>query len=211
MSDWISPSAAMDMVFHDPAGAGKDAGFTISLLRRTLKGKRMCVSDLVRAKLQPREPSEAETITSGSGGWPVTAYAHQLVLARGAPEARSVRALCEQYDEDTGERHRLLAIVMTMRFGHDDLHHDSMAHAVMFAQICLAHNRHVSSLVVQHVPAEGASNALPHCHIVSFARLAFPSGWGGANAIFSGKPEDVQRELEREWTGFSEKWNDCKS
>jgi hypothetical protein len=113
---WISPAAADDMLFDDPLGSSPDFGF--ALMRPKAKGKRNTTADLARAKLQPSKPDDAAW--GPDGLWPITCTTSRLVPAPGvAIEPDALEAVFAGYDARVKPHQKLLATVLTMRFGHD--------------------------------------------------------------------------------------------
>lgn len=201
MGNWISPAMAMDMVYDDPAGGNEDFGF--ALLRQQAKGRSNNVFDLARAKLQPREPTAEETRTTAL---PITAAAHRLVLAPGVGEAADIGAFFKSYDSDAPRRLKLLGVVMTMRFDHAVMVHDMMSVVGSYAEIILARQRGLSSLVVCHRPGEGLSARAPHAHVLCLSRTHRPGGFAEQNALFKGEANDLHTDFMEEWRSFRTAW-----
>lgn len=197
MSDWISPAAAANMVFDDPARLGSDTDFGFAILWSGGPGLRAKTADLARAKLQPRKPEGL----SGGAPWPITAFDHRLLLAPGTPDIASPQMLFESYDAEVPANQNLLAIVQTLRFDPDLPRHVMMHHAYMYAAICLYPKR-LSSLVVQHMPGDARSARAPHVHVLTLARLHRLSGWGAVHEVFNDPPADMHRAFAGDWERF---------
>lgn len=201
MSNWISPAAAADMTFDDPAREGPgDYGFAILWA----KGKvgRHSTADLARAKLQPRKPTAAERRAAGSA-WVVTARDHSLLLAPGTPDLASPQALFEAYDATLPDRQNVLAVVETLRFDQNLPRHTMMQRAYLYASLYLQ-PRALSSLVVLHMPGDIGSDRQPHAHIVTLARRHYQSGFAAEDPLFSANPADMHREFRNSWLQFNE-------
>jgi hypothetical protein len=201
MESWISPTMAMDMVYDDPAGGNEDFGF--ALLRREAKGRPNSVFDLARAKLQPREPTTQEV---KAATLPITTAAHRLVLAPGVGEADDIGAFFTGYDADTPRRLKLLAVLMTMRFDHDVMVHDMMSAVGSYAEMILARQHRLSSLVVCHRPGEGLSARAPHAHVLCLSRTHRPGGFAEQNALFKGDANNLHLNFMEEWRSFRTAW-----
>lgn len=202
MGNWISPATAMQMVYDDPAGGNTDFGF--ALLRREAKGHSNSVLDLARAKLQPREPTTQE---AKAAELPITTAAHRLVLAPGVGEADDIGAFFKGYDDNAPRRLKLLAVVMTMRFDNDVMVHDMMSAAGSYAEMILARQHRLSSLVVCHRPGEGLSARAPHAHVLCLSRTHRPSGFAEQNALFKGEASDLHCNFMGEWRSFRTAWD----
>lgn len=199
---WISPSAAMDMLYDDPAGSDEDFGF--ALLRPKAKNRTNLVADLARAKLQPREPSKFEQ--SSGGAWPITAHAHRLVLAPGVPDVVDLPAFFERYDEERHPRLNPLAAVLTLRFSRTEMLHDAMREASSYAQLVLSQERKLSSLLVQHVPQHELSKRAPHIHLLIMSRVHLPPAWGEIHPSFLGDEVKMHQAFRDQWRAFRETW-----
>lgn len=197
--DWISPSAAMDMVYDDPMG--KMDGFGFALLRPRAKDKANSVADLARAKLQPRCPDDRKSAT---GAWPVTASDWRLVLAPGTPDVTGgIERWLADYDAAIHSRQKLLAAVLTFRFSADMMLHDMMSVANAYAERKLARERRLSSLLVLHAPGDELSARDPHVHALVLARTHRPCGWGAPHPDLT---EEAQLLFHDEWTAFRADW-----
>lgn len=201
-AQWISPAAALAMLRNDPAGGADDYGF--ALLRPRVKNKVNNVADLVRAKLQPRQPTKARQ--SFGSAWPITSHDRRLVLAPGVAEVPDLGAFLSAYDEDRHVRLDPLAVVLTMRFNHDELLHDTMTEASTYAQMLLSQKRRLTSVVVQHVPGQELSWRPPHIHLVVLTRTHHPSGFGAVHPMFAGDEADAHRTFREEWRSFRQSW-----
>lgn len=196
MAKWISPSAAMNMVFDDPARVGSDSDFAFAILWASDgKGRDHSVADLARAKLQPCKPG-TNALASQTAGWPTTACDYRLVLARGVPDI-SARELTEAYDRAEGGQN-LLAIVQTLRFDADLPRHAMMHAAYMYAAMSLQPKR-LSSIIVQHMPSDARSVRAPHVHVLTLARTHRLSGFGEVHSIFDDSPAQMHRAFETDW------------
>lgn len=196
MSKWISPGAAMDMVFDDPARVGPNSNYGFAILwAGDGKGGTHCVADLARAKLQPCKPTAATPVPA-TAGWATTAHDCRVVLARGVPDM-SARELVEAYDAaDAGQN--LLAIAQTLRFDADLPRHAMMHMAYMYTAMCLQPKR-LSSLIVQHMPGDARSIRTPHVHVLTLARTHRLSGFGEVHAVFDDPPTAMHRAFETDW------------
>ena len=196
MSKWISPGAAMDMVFDDPARTGPSSDFGFAILWATDgKGGAHRAADLARAKLQPCKPA-AHAAAPGTAGWATTAHDHRLVLAHGVPDM-SAREMVEGYDvADAGQN--LLAVVQTLQFDADLPRHAMMHMAYMYTAMCLQPKR-LSSLIVQHMPGDARSIRAPHVHVLTLTRTHRISGFGEVHAVFDDAPADMHRAFEADW------------
>jgi len=199
---WISPAAAVAMLRNDPAGGASDYGF--ALLRPQTRRKANSVADLVRAKLQPREPAKTEQ--SLGAGWPTTSNDHRLILAPGVPEVVDMGAFYGAYDADRHIRLDPLAVVLTMRFDHKELLHDAMTEVSAYVQMLLSQKRHLTSLLVQHVPGQELSWRAPHIHVVVLTRTHHPSGFAAVHPMFVGDQADAHRAFREEWRSFRQSW-----
>ncbi|NNM78615.1 hypothetical protein HJG53_17135 [Sphingomonas sp. ID1715] len=200
--DWISPSVVMDMMFNDPLGSMED--FSFSMLRTSMRGKPTSAAALAFAKLNPREPVQADEPVAGS--WPATTAMSGLALAPGvADEWADPAILFTRYEAGLLAAESASLIVLTLRFSLDHTRHDmfDMGHA--FATERLARARRLSTLVVLHVPGESDSRSLPHVHLIALARAHSASGFGPyANDIFCDAGQQV---LSDEWRAFAKRWN----
>jgi hypothetical protein len=197
MPNWISPAGAMAMVYDDPAGYATDFGF--ALLRRPHK-----VLDLARAKLQPREPTIKEV---KAAALPITASAHRLVLAPLVHEPKSIEDFFAGYDEAVLARQKLLAVVLTMRFEPDSMVHDVLSAVSSYAELILAQQRRVSSLVVVHRPGEAGSPRAVHAHILAPVLTHRPGGYCEVNACFQGDTAKLHTAFLEEWRTFRSAWD----
>lgn len=196
MVKWISPGAAMDMVFDNPAHTSSDSDFGFALLWATDgAGGKHCAADLACAKLQPCKPTATSPVPV-TAGWATTAYDHRLVLARGVPDM-SARDLVMSYDAaDAGQN--LLAVVQTLRFDADLPRHAMMHMAYMYTAMCLQPKR-LSSIIVQHMPGDARSIRTPHLHVLTLCRTHRLSGFGEVHAVFDDTPADMHRAFEADW------------
>lgn len=199
---WISPSVAMDMVYDDPAGPSED--FAFALLRPKAKNRLNLVADLARAKLQPREPAKTEQASGCS--WPITAYAHRLVLAPGVPDVSNLRDFFTRYDAERHPRLNPLAGVLTMRFGRSEMLHDAMREVSTYVQMILSQKRGLSSLLVQHVPSHELSKRAPHIHVLVLSRVHLPPAWGEIHPTFLADEVEMHEAFRDEWRLFRETW-----
>jgi hypothetical protein len=198
---WISPSAAMDMVFDDPMGPMED--FSFALLRKRSKGHDNTTEAFARAKLQPREPRASDARPEGE--WPVTATDHELVLAPRVPDDWStVETLFKRYDSKVAPRQKLLAVVLTLRFPGDLMRHDMMSVARGFTTERLAKARRLTSLLALHLPGEELSSRDPHIHVLTLARAHHPNGFRAECPDLL--REDAQQVLFDEWREFKGRW-----
>jgi hypothetical protein len=203
MNPWISPAQAMKLVYDDPAGTGPDADFGFAMLwaRTRDGGETRNLTDLVRAKLQPRRPTEQEMQSAGAP-WPVTAWDHRLVLADGVPDPDSPQALFEAYDRATLHAPpTLLAIVQTLRFEPGLFRHEMMHAAYMYVASTMQPRR-LSSLVIQHMPGDARSARRPHVHVVTPCLEHTRAGFGQGHALFNQSPTDMHLALQAEWHRF---------
>jgi len=201
-SKWISPSAAMDMLYDDPAGGADDFGF--ALLRPKARNRTNLVADLARAKLQPREPGKTEH--SSGRDWPVTAHAHRLILAPGVPDVTDLPSFFTRYDVQRHPRLNPLAAVLTMRFSRTEMLHDAMREVSSYAQLVLSQERKLSSLLVQHVPQHELSWRPPHIHLLVMSRVHLPPAWGEIHPSFLGDEVEMHETFRDQWRGFRETW-----
>lgn len=196
-SDWVSPATAVAMLKSVPTGHD-DFGY--ALLERTKGTKVNTLATLIKAKLQPSQP----TVNDGSSTeWPVTAFDHKLVLARKVPQVSSIMALAKDYDAHIAPPQTLLALLLTMKFGDMERHpHDAMSMVIGYAEMHLAKHG-VSSCVVQHSPGAMLSEFCPHVHIIAFAREHTLYGW-------SARPENMNEQSAggwlNSWLGFQSHW-----
>lgn len=199
---WISPAKTMDMLYDDPARAGPDSEFGFALLWATdSAGNRHRVADLARAKLQPRKPTAAEIAAAGSG-WAVTAADHRLLLADGVADVASARELFEAYDAQVAPGQNLLAIVQTLRFPPSMPRHGMMHAAYMYGALCLQPKK-LSSLIVQHMPADARSERQPHVHLVTPVLTHYLSGYASVHAVFDDPPAEMHRAFAADWRRIS--------
>jgi hypothetical protein len=203
MAKWISPAGAVAMLSHDPAGGSEDFGFS-TLQLHGKQQQRRSVSDLVRAKLQPREPTAAE---ADAESLPVTAYDHRLVLAPLVADTSDIEQLYAAYDAQVQDRLTTLAIVLTMKFGRDELVHDMMSAAIVFVEMVLARKRRLTSLVVLHMPSDGMSPRPPHIHVVCTSRVHRPAGFAELHPAFEDSLAEIHAEFRDEWRGFKSCWD----
>ncbi len=195
---WISPAKVTGLLEHVDTD---DPEVGLALLHAGA-GKKLSVSDLVRAKLQPREPTAAER--ERTIGWPVTAADHRLVLAQGVPDPRSLEELFAEYDEALpASKNLIAAAVLTLGFSAAVMRHDMMTLATMFAQFKVARARRCSCLIILHAPGDGLSHHDPHIHIVILTRRHRPSGW---QALDPDMHEGAGALWADEWAGFAEAW-----
>lgn len=172
MLDWISPTAASAMT-EDRTPASLPRGFRIGVALATLTSS---VADLGRAKLQPREPEDADQVSPVL--WPVTAAAWRIVLAPAAPDIFvEPENLLRDYDRHRLEKERSLAVVTTIDFKNALTRHDCMRSACRLAEL-LADEMQASSLVVLHVPGDSGHDVDIHAHVLTLGRRHRPTGWG---------------------------------
>ena len=197
---WISPAQAMDMLFDDPMGG--TPGFGFALLRPRSKQRRNRVADLIRAKLQPRQPADDATWM----GVPVTAHRADIVLAPGVPDIdEPLLQWLSRYDDAVPAHQRLLAVVLTPRFSVDMPPHDMMSAARSYAELNLSRARRLTSFISLHLPSEFLSAREPHCHITVLARVHLPCGFGHVHPDLA-RDEAAQPFFFEEWQGFAESW-----
>lgn len=195
---WISPAQAMDMVYDDPARIGPDPDFGFALLwSGDGKGGDHRTADLARAKLQPRKPTAAEIAATGTE-WAVTAADHRLVLANGVADVSGPRAFFESYDAAILPGQNLLAVVQTLRFPPSMPRHAMMHAAYMHVALCLQ-PKALSSLIVQHMPADIRSSRGPHLHVVTPVLTHHLSGYSAVHPIFDDAPADMHRAFAADW------------
>lgn len=202
MAAWISPAEAMDLVYDDPARAGPDADFGFAILWRA-SNKRSTTSstaDLARAKLQPRRPTPAQLRTAGDG-WAVTAHDYRLCLAPGVADVAGPAELFADYDRAVAANQNMMAVVQTLRFDRDMPRHDMMEATSMYASICLR-PKHLSSLIVQHMPSDARSARDPHLHVITPILTHHLSGWGRGHPVFDDPPAAMHRAFEADWHRF---------
>lgn len=200
---WISPAQAMDMVYDDPAHLGADPEFGFALLwAGDNRGGTHRAADLARAKLQPRKPTAQEIAAAGSD-WAITAADHRLLLADGVADVRSARDLFDGYDAHVAPGQNLLAVVQTLRFSPSMPRHGMMHAAYMYTALCLQPKK-LSSLIVQHMPADARSGRSPHLHIVTPVLTHHLSGYAAAHPVFDDKPADMHRAFQADWLRIRE-------
>ena len=198
---WISPAAADDMLFDDPLGSSPDFGF--ALMRPKAKRKRNTTADLARAKLQPSKPDDAAW--GPDGLWPITCTTSRLVPAPGvAIEPDALEVVFAGYDARVKPHQKLLAVVLTMRFGHDWQPADILSMVGAYALRHLALKRRLTSLTVVHMPGDELSARRPHAHCVALARVHRASGWGELHRDLVVK--DAQVNFQAEWETFRDEW-----
>ena len=165
--DWTSPAkAAAFLTTLDT----KDPDFDYALMLPKRDGPPRAAADLLRGKLQPRQPNPQEW--AHAQGWPVTARDHRLVLARHVPMAPSIEALVADYDAQVVPHQTVLAMVLTVHYDEMAMYpHDAMAMVATFCETTLA-KWGVTSVLVQHTPGQMFADRRPHMHIVSLARIA---------------------------------------
>ena len=202
MAKWISPAGAVAMLSNDPAGGDEDFGF--STLKLDGRKQRNSVLDLARAKLQPREPTAAEAAASSL---PVTARDYRLVLAPLVPDTGDIGQLYSSYDAKAPERLTVLAAVLTMKFDRDALVHDMMSAVSTYAEMILARQRRLSSLVVMHMPSDGMSGRAPHIHVLCATRVHRPAGFCEVHPVFEGEMTTVHATFRDEWRAFKARWD----
>ena len=195
---WLSPSAAAKLLQHTKTG---NEDFAFALLLREQAGKTRTLSELVRAKLQPREPTPRDW--AASDGWPVTALDHRLILARKVPCPPSIDALVSDYDAHVVAHQQSLAMVLTVHYNDLDMFpHDAMAMVTGYCAAHLAKNG-LTSIAIQHSPGEMLSECRPHIHIVVFARVRSLHGWGAQHKALSKVFANAWLE---EWVKFQNGW-----
>lgn len=195
---WISPAQAMDMVYDDPARIGPDPDFGFALLwSGDGKGGSHRTADLARAKLQPRKPTAAEIAAAGRE-WAVTAADHRLVLANGVADVSGPMAFFENYDAAVLPRQNLLAVVQTLRFPPSLPRHAMMHAAYMHVALCLQ-PKTLSSLIVQHMPADMLSSRRPHLHVITPVLTHHLSGYSAIHPMFEDNPVDMHRAFAADW------------
>lgn len=195
---WISPAQTMDMLYDDPARTGPDSNYGFALQwAGDGKGGAHRVADLARAKLQPRKPTAAEIAAVGED-WAVTAADYRLLLADGVGDVVSPRELFERYDAHIQPGQNLLAVVQTLRFPASLPRHGMMHAAYMYTALCMQ-PRHLSSLIVQHMPSDARSSRSPHVHIVTPVLTHHLSGFAAVHAMFDDPPAQMHRMFEDDW------------
>lgn len=198
---WMSPKEASDRVFDVSTGR---ADFRYAMLRRRRHDHANTLSELLQAKLQPREPTAEER--AATGGWPVTARGHALVRARGAPDVQSLEQLADDFDARTVVDQKLLATVITIIFPNAArTGHELMTMGYTFCALHIA-PRQLTSLAVLHVPCDVLSTRPPHLHLVVFSRTQGPLGWGVVDA---GVEEDRHTHWAAQWDGFVQEWHEA--
>jgi hypothetical protein len=201
MLPWISPAAADDMLFDDPLGSTPAFGF--ALMRPKSKGRQNTTADLARAKLQPSKPDDAAW--GPDRLWPITCTTSRLVPApRVAIEPDALEAVFAGYDARIKPHQKLLAVVLTMRFGHDWQAGDILSLVGAYALRHLALERRLTSCVVVHMPGDELSARRPHAHCVVLARVHRASGWGELHRDLVAK--DAQTTFQAEWEAFRDEW-----
>ena len=196
---WMSPKEASERVFDVPTGR---TNFRYAMLRRHRNGHANTLAQLLQAKLQPREPTGYER--AAAEGWAVTARAHALVRARGAPDVQALEQLAEDFDGRTVGDQKLLAAVITILFPDMMLTgHELMQMGSTFCALHVAPRR-LTSVAVLHVPGDVTSLRPPHLHLVVFARAQGLLGWG---VVHPDLAEERHTMWTAEWDGFLERWN----
>lgn len=199
---WINPGTAMNLVFDDPAHLGPDPdfGFAVVWSMATDRQTPVYTADVARAKLQPRQPTAAEYEAAG-GSWPVTAHDHRLVLAQNAPDPDDLSSLCRTYDRGAGDRQKMLAVMQTCRFSPDTSRHSMFEAVHLYAALCFR-PKHLTSLIVQHVPADMQSARQPHVHMMTFIRTHRTSGFGEVHELFRDTPAQMHEQFRNDWLRF---------
>lgn len=196
--EWISPAAASAMLTNVPLEAAKDFGFAV--LAPGSSEKRVLTADLVRAKLQPREPTAAELTTNGPL-WPITAATSRLTVAPGVGgDPNALEAIFEDYDAKVRSHQKMLAVVLTMHFDHDWPVTDILPLVGAYALDRLALARRLTSLTVVHRPGDELSSRRPHAHCVVLARSHRASGWGEIQSDIAAK--DAAGRFHADWAAF---------
>lgn len=177
---WISPANAAAILKSVPT-AHEDVSFALLPNRSNKPGQ---LSDLIQAKLQPRQPTAAERVAAGPL-WPKTAFDHRLILARRVPKPPSIEQLVADYSSKVVDYQATLAMVLTCHFDADDMFpHDAMALTSIFTELYFA-NLGLTSILMQHQPGEALSKQRPHIHIVAFGRTHSIGGWAGVPDHFN--------------------------
>ena len=202
MAKWISPAGVVAMLSNDPAGGDEDFGF--STLKLHGKKQRNSVLQLARAKLQPREPTADET---AAARLPVTAHDYRLVLAPLVADTADIEQLYGGYDAKAPDRLTVLAAVLTMKFDRNALVHDMMSSVTAYAEVVLARQRRLSSLVIMHMPSDGLSARHPHIHVLCTSRVHRPAGWFEVHPMFLGEIATMHAAFRDEWRGFKAHWD----
>ena len=195
---WMSPKEGADRLFKVPSDR---SDIQMAMLRPVRNGAANTISQMLQAKLQPREPTAKER--AATKFWPVTARDHVLVRARGAPDTQTIAQLAEDFDAKTVADQRLLAVVLTMTFRDMDLSgHELMTMGATFSTIYVAPRR-LTTLAVLHAPGDVLSVRPPHVHLVIFGRMHTALGWGAVHADLA---EDRHGVWEAEWDTFRAAW-----
>ena len=101
----------------------------------------------------------------------------------------------------------MLAAVLTMKFDRDVLVHDMMSSVTAYAEIVLARQRRLSSLVVLHMPSDGLSARPPHVHVLCTTRVHRPAGWSEVHPVFGSEMAATHAAFRDEWRGFKAHWD----
>lgn len=200
MAKWISPTAAMNLIFDDPARIGADESYGFGVQWANVDGERSLTADLARAKLQPRKPTSVEITVAGSD-WAVTAHDYRLIMAPGVADVRGPRELFETYDGALPKGQNLLAVIQTLRFDPDQPRHAMMQAAHLYVSMCLQPKR-LTTMIVQHMPCDLRSARAPHVHLLTLARTHRLSGFGEVHALFEEAPAEMHRAFADDWQRF---------
>ena len=196
--EWISPARAAAFLKSVPTG---NPDFDYALLLQKKDGPSRTVADLLRAKLQPRQPKPAEW--AKSTGWPVTASDYRLILARKIPMVASIETLAADYDSNVVLHQDVLAMVLTVHYDEMSMYpHDAMAMAATFCETNLA-KWGATSVLIQHTPGKMLSDCRPHIHIVCLARTHSLHGWSGRVPCMDAESHTAWSAL---WFKFKEGW-----
>jgi len=104
-------------------------------------------------------------------------------------------------------RLKLLAVILTMRFDENAMVHDVMSAVGSYAEMILARQRRISSLVVVHRPGEELSARPIHAHVLALARTHRPAGFSELHRSFQGQSEKLHSTFLDEWRGFRDAWD----
>lgn len=197
--EWISPAKAAKMLKHDTQNNTADFSFaTLPNLER-----KDATAVLARAKLQPRRPGPGDQWPAPF--WPVTSAADRMIFApNAAVKDMCVETVLADYDAHVLKYQSVLAVVLTMQFGHDWQVVDMLSLTTMFLTQNFALKRQLTSLLVVHNPAVALSAQPPHAHCVVLARKHRAAGWSEVHQDLVAK--DAGSRLASEWLDFREKW-----